>query len=255
VGESTTDRVVALEEFVRYLAAGPELGDGVVRALVLGALSPLGAVAGHLYLHDGEGSLVLVGSHGFTDEELVDFRVVSLSLPYPITQAFTSRRPVEVPRVVVQDEYPLLQPSRSASNDAAARRLEPTIVLMALPVVWQGICMGVVGVVRRESEEPPADDTYLSAVVNSVALWLGGRRPGSATTNGQRSSRSGRQLTPRQIEVLRLLAAGKSNGAIAAALGYSVSTVKSDVAGILDTLGVADRAAAVEAGMSLGLIQ
>jgi len=55
-------------------------------------------------------------------------------------------------------------------------------------------------------------------------------------------------LTPREREVLQLMAAGKSNREIADALGVAVGTVRTHVANILGKLGVADRKeAAVEA--------
>src|SRR5262249_37047445 len=46
-----------------------------------------------------------------------------------------------------------------------------------------------------------------------------------------------RGLTPRELEVLRLLAAGHSNRAIADALSVSLATAKGHVANILDKLG------------------
>ena len=55
-------------------------------------------------------------------------------------------------------------------------------------------------------------------------------------------------LTARETEVLRLLAAGRDNSAIAGSLFISPSTVKHHVAAILDKLGVDNRVqAAVEA--------
>ncbi len=52
------------------------------------------------------------------------------------------------------------------------------------------------------------------------------------------------ELTPRQGQVIALMATGAGDDAIAAALGVSVRTVRSDVAGILDALGVQSRFAA-----------
>ena len=53
------------------------------------------------------------------------------------------------------------------------------------------------------------------------------------------------QLTPREREVLVLLASGASNNAIAATLVVSEATVKTHVRGVLRKLDVANRTEAV----------
>lgn len=61
---------------------------------------------------------------------------------------------------------------------------------------------------------------------------------------GQASSASVRGLTSRELEVLRLLATGKTNKAIAQHLGLSGKTVDRHVSNIFDKLDVASRSAA-----------
>jgi two-component system, NarL family, response regulator YdfI len=61
-------------------------------------------------------------------------------------------------------------------------------------------------------------------------------------------------LTPREIEVLGMLAEGLGNKMIAARLGISDHTVKTHVAGVFGKLGVSTRAEAVASGARLGLI-
>lgn len=62
-------------------------------------------------------------------------------------------------------------------------------------------------------------------------------------------------LTPRQIEVLRLIAMGKSNKQIAYELGLSEGTVKLHVTAILKLLNVYNRTGAVAAANHLGLLK
>jgi DNA-binding NarL/FixJ family response regulator len=62
-------------------------------------------------------------------------------------------------------------------------------------------------------------------------------------------------LSSREIEVLRLIAAGNSNKLIADQLSIGEATVKSHVANILSKLGANDRAHAVTIGLKRGIIQ
>jgi DNA-binding NarL/FixJ family response regulator len=61
-------------------------------------------------------------------------------------------------------------------------------------------------------------------------------------------------LTPREIEVLQLLAAGLGNKEIASRLGISDHTVKFHVASIMGKLGAASRTEAVTLGIRHGLL-
>ncbi|HTL66727.1 MAG TPA: response regulator transcription factor [Lacunisphaera sp.] len=63
------------------------------------------------------------------------------------------------------------------------------------------------------------------------------------------------QLSPREMEVLTLVARGLSNKEIAAALGLVEGTVKIHVTNILSKLRVSDRTQAILAGVKQGLIQ
>jgi DNA-binding NarL/FixJ family response regulator len=62
------------------------------------------------------------------------------------------------------------------------------------------------------------------------------------------------QLTPREIEVLELLAKGLSNKEIAGILNFTEFTAKAHVANILDKLGVEDRTGAVTEALQRGIL-
>ena len=62
-------------------------------------------------------------------------------------------------------------------------------------------------------------------------------------------------LTPREIDVLRLIARGKANKMIADRLSIAEETVKSHVTNILAKLGANDRTHAVTIGLKRGIIE
>lgn len=62
-------------------------------------------------------------------------------------------------------------------------------------------------------------------------------------------------LTPREMEVLRLMRRGLSNAQIGQSMAISERTVKGHVTFILEKLGAADRAGAVARGFDLGLLK
>ncbi|HEY6303155.1 MAG TPA: response regulator transcription factor [Terriglobales bacterium] len=62
-------------------------------------------------------------------------------------------------------------------------------------------------------------------------------------------------LTPREIDVLRLIARGNANKIIAAELSLTEETVKSHIRNILSKLGANDRTHAVAIGLKRGIIQ
>lgn len=64
----------------------------------------------------------------------------------------------------------------------------------------------------------------------------------------------GPQLTPREREVLRLVAAGRSNPEIARDLFIGEATVKTHLLHVFEKLGVSDRTRAVTLALELGLL-
>lgn len=63
------------------------------------------------------------------------------------------------------------------------------------------------------------------------------------------------ELTPREVDVLRLIADGNANKAIASQLSIGEASVKSHVANILAKLDANDRAHAVTIGLKRGIIE
>jgi DNA-binding NarL/FixJ family response regulator len=96
-----------------------------------------------------------------------------------------------------------------------------------------------------------AGDAQLSPAVTKRLLDQVARRLPAAV---KRDTGSLAELTEREREVLRLLAAGMSNAEIADALVVSEPTVKTHVSSVLQKLGVRDRVQAVIYAYENGLV-
>jgi DNA-binding NarL/FixJ family response regulator len=86
------------------------------------------------------------------------------------------------------------------------------------------------------------------------AVHAGLRRLSREAANRMNEYPVAAHLTPREIEVLRLLARGLSNKEIGAQLGVSETTAKWFVKNILQKLGVSDRTAAVTTALERGIL-
>ena len=82
--------------------------------------------------------------------------------------------------------------------------------------------------------------------------------PETPTTTQERrtmpAAELARDLSPREVEVLRLIARGRTNPQIAKEMLLSTSTVKNHVQRILSKLGVSDRTQAAILAIELGLL-
>jgi len=141
-----------------------------------------------------------------------------------------------------------------AENERAA--MIARTVPQHLPILWLGATgdtpehSGPIG--RLEAE---VDEDVLAAAVHALASGLHvcdatHRRPLSVQAADALSD----PLTPRELEVLELMAKGLANREIALALGISSHTAKFHVARILEKAGAATRTEAVRQGLRLGLI-
>lgn len=70
-----------------------------------------------------------------------------------------------------------------------------------------------------------------------------------------RRTRSGEELSERELEILRLMAKGAANKEISAQLNIAQSTVKTHIANIFQKLGVSDRTEAVTHALKKGIIR
>ncbi|MEY9843427.1 response regulator [Streptacidiphilus sp. MAP5-3] len=191
------------------------------------------------------------------------------------------------------DELPELEPVGEAADGAEALRLlerfeaegspRPDVVLMDLQM---GSGMHGVEATRRITSlpDPPAvlilttystDADILSAVEAGATGYLLKDAPPEELAAALRAAAKGDTvlappvaarllgrvrskrptLSPRETEILELLAEGLANRQISKRLFISEATVKTHLVHIYDKLGVDSRTAAIAAGMQSGLIR
>lgn len=99
-----------------------------------------------------------------------------------------------------------------------------------------------------------APEAEILAGIRSVAAGGMALAPSIAAALVRRAATPPPSLSPRELEVLRLVASGRSNPEIAEALFLGEATVKTHLQHVFGKLGVADRTRAVTKAMELGLL-
>jgi DNA-binding NarL/FixJ family response regulator len=99
-------------------------------------------------------------------------------------------------------------------------------------------------------------DTTSEEIIEAVRQVHAGNRflpPAVASRLADRMIRQ--SLTPRELDVLRLVSRGRTNKEIAGAMFISEETIKSHMKGLFQKLGVHDRAEAVAIALQRGLLR
>jgi len=93
-------------------------------------------------------------------------------------------------------------------------------------------------------------------LLQTIRTVHGGRKAMAAEVAASVAEHTGDEgLTTKEVDVLRLIAAGNANKEIAAQLGINEETVKSRVKNNLDKLGANDRTHAVTIALKRGIIE
>jgi PAS domain S-box-containing protein len=119
--------------------------------------------------------------------------------------------------------------------------------------------LGTAEATERRIVVRAADGSSVPVDISSTQLVQGNSVVGvfglaDPTNQPMPSTNPSPQLTPRQLDVLRHLAAGHSTESIARALGIATETVRNHVRGILERLEVHTRLEAVIRAHELGLV-
>jgi DNA-binding NarL/FixJ family response regulator len=167
------------------------------------------------------------------------------------------------PDVVLMDIRMPGMDGLAATRLITARQPAPKVVMLTTfdldDYVYEALRAGASGFLLKDS--PRADlvaavraaaagDALLAPSVTRRLIEAFARRPPEATLSPSRIA----SVTAREKDVLLLLARGRSNAEIAAALFVSEATVKTHVASLLAKLGLRDRVQAVILAYETGLV-
>jgi DNA-binding CsgD family transcriptional regulator len=103
-------------------------------------------------------------------------------------------------------------------------------------------------------------DVYLFLIAVaflSIGIYIGARlfgAPSPARFDGNPKAQAALEISPRELDVLKEIAAGRSNKEIAARFKVSPNTIKTHVARLYDKLGAKRRTDAVNKARDLGLV-
>jgi DNA-binding NarL/FixJ family response regulator len=170
------------------------------------------------------------------------------------------------PDVVVMDvRMPLMDGIEATSRLAGAGVTDPIKVLVVTTFnvdeyVYQALRAGASGFLLKDASPQQLIGGVRtiargdSLLAPEVTRQLIGRHAARVRPADPDVVASG-QLTPRELEVLRLIAAGMSNSEIAAALVIGSETVKTYVSRILTKLDLRDRVQAVVYAYRTGLVR
>jgi DNA-binding NarL/FixJ family response regulator len=156
------------------------------------------------------------------------------------------------PDVVIMD---LRLPGRNGIETIQALHREfgpvPVLVLTTYGTdedIYRAVQAGAAGYVLK--------DMPLKRVVEAIRALHAGQQYFPAEIAGRLAERLKQSiLTPRELNVLQMIADGRSNKEIGSALGIVEGTVKIHVTNIINKLGVMDRTQAVTTAIKRGILE
>lgn len=215
-------------------------GDGVIR-VVVAAISAVRR-SGLESIVRNNSSLKLAGS-------------------LPTIVGFTTRIQELQPHVVIADLAQADTQFSSVASDLERAGVGVVVLIDEPSVGWtvRALQAGVRAILPRESSEDEIVSAVIAADRGLVLLDPEltkelASQTRTVTSTAENAADGLEELTPREVEVLRLMAEGFGNKQIAARLGISDHTVKFHISSILAKLSVSSRTEAVTQGIRMGLI-
>lgn len=141
----------------------------------------------------------------------------------------------------------------------ATRRLvqehpEANVVMLAVADDRDSVALAIAGGARGFLHKNVSREELCAAVAHALADREAGERAAARSPEWETPAGTPPELTERELQVLRGMASGKSNGQIGRELFLSEDTVKTHARRLFRKMGVGDRAQAVALGFRWGIV-
>lgn len=233
-----------LGPFIRLLTGLPD-ADLVAGSLCTGVFDEFGALTMNIWHCPHGRELVSIGTYGAPTELTQIYSRISIHIDAPAAVAYRTNQ-------AVITDYADAGQSLTLVPDLP--KLGPG-GLVSAPITMGGRSIGAFGFFRvRERESRELDLATVDAVSHLLGLWLSNSNNPLYRHRSRAVREAPLSLTPRQREILLLVAEGRTSENIAAVLKYSPSTVKQEVVRMMAGLKANSRQSLVEQAKRLALL-
>jgi len=233
------ERSAINSRFVQWLSFKPEI-DEITKALATDFLHVYGVSSVRFVALHASSDIEIIGEYGFDQNRVGES-----------TQAMTWRS--------------WSGPDELIALTSTTQCWDSTATMCSVPIYNRSVTAGFISLVFIEPRDKTTREEIQSEV-ESYAAIVGLYLSLTETEISLRTQRSlhyplierpineSVELTERQLKILKGMASGKTNHALALDLGYSVSTIRHETMRIFNLLNVSDRKSSAQAALALGLI-
>ena len=227
----------SLVAFLRMLADDPT-PDAVAESLANGPLAPFGPTLISLGFVDTDRKvLTMQGLHGADGQVRRTYAAIPLDADMPAALCYRTNTTITGQAARMAHDYPL-------TAKFAERPFPSEATLWAFPLRYRSAVIAVLGL---ELSGPAAESgtvrSAVAALAGPLATWAALRIHAEAPSHPSWAPPRPRSLsfTDRQRRIVALVRQGLTNPQIAEEIGYSLATVKAELARLSALLGAADR--------------
>jgi DNA-binding CsgD family transcriptional regulator len=227
--EISRDEVQWLDQWSGLLASSSTISE-MGKKLVHSKITHPSSVGCHFFLVDNQGGLGLAGGYGL--------------------HAFETTKPISV----WEDNLLSISIQQGTAAHSWLETEHLKLFAVSIPIIRNDEPIGAMLYSQREGEELWPSKTALSLMGTLLSVWLEALGLAKTAARANTSTSEPEPLTDRQLEVLELMALGKTNAEIASELILSESSIRQETVRIYRALGVGTRSEAAKRANHLGLL-